>query len=121
MAPYRNRCRLDICPRRRCLYTGDAIKREPRRYLILMMERLQDNNGYRLLTVEVGLVWIVHKHAIILRVANAIAVNVRIALVALAVAVGIQLIGVRYFGTVVYAVLNSVPVVRMILIINGIR
>lgn len=91
---------------------------ESRGYLILMMERLQGNNGYRLLTVEVGLVWVVHKHAIILRVANAIAVNIRIALVSLAVAVGIQLIGIGYFGTVVYAVLNAVPVVRIVLIIN---
>jgi hypothetical protein len=52
-----------------------------------MMERLQDNNGYRLLTVEVGLVRIVHKHTIILRVADAITINIWIALVTLAVAV----------------------------------
>jgi len=77
-----------------------------------MIERLWDNNGYRLLTVEVGLVCIVHKHAVILRVANAITVNVRIALISLAVTVRIQLIGIRYFGTIVYAVLNAVPVVK---------
>jgi len=68
---------------------GRCDQRESQGYLILMMERLQDNNGYRLLTVEVGLVWVVHKHTIVLRVADTIAVNVRIALVTFAIAVRI--------------------------------
>lgn len=61
-----------------------------------------------LLTVKVGLVRIVNQHAVVLRVVNAVAVDVRVALVALAVVVRVQLIGVGYFRAIVHAVLDAV-------------
>lgn len=74
-----------------------------------MVKHLQNNNGYRLLTVEIGLVRIVHQHAIVLRVADTIAVDVWVTFISFAVTVSVQLIGIRYFGTVVHAVLYTVP------------
>lgn len=64
--------------------------------------------GYRLLTVEIGLVRVVHQHAVVLRVADAVTIDVRIAFVSFAVAIRIQLIGIRYFWTIIHAVLNAV-------------
>lgn len=65
-------------------------------------------NIYRLLTVEVRLVRIVHQHAIVLRVPDPVAVDVRVAFVALAVAVRVQLIGIGRLWTIVHAVLDAV-------------
>lgn len=65
---------------------------------------------FSLLTVEVGLVWVVHQYAVVVRVADAVAVTVRIALVTLAIAVRVKLIGVGHFRAVVYTVLDTVSV-----------
>lgn len=76
-----------------------------------MVNRLQNNNGYRLLTVEIGLVRIVHQHAIVLRVTDTIAVDVWVTFVSFTVAVRVQLIRIRYFGAIVHAVLYAVPAI----------
>lgn len=72
------------------------------------------NITYRLLTVEIGLVRIVHQHAIVLGVPDPVAVDVRIAFVAFAVAVRVQLIGIGRFRTIVHAVLDAVSVGRRV-------